>query len=115
MNEIRAFVKQNRWTVCCTAAGVLCAALLLTIGFWRTLLLCLLAGCGYMVGRELDKRGPGRIRALARRVYGKYFKGKRRMSRSMAREVAMKLAYSRLMGGEDTPDAVQEKSAFPSR
>lgn len=32
------------------------------------------------------------------------------MSRTMAREVAMKLAYSRLLGGEDTPDAVLEKS-----
>ena len=73
MNEIRAFVKQNRWTVCCTAAGVLCAVLLLTIGFWRTLLLCLLAGGGFSVGRELDKRGPGRLQALARRVYDKVF------------------------------------------
>ena len=32
------------------------------------------------------------------------------MSRSVAREVAMKLAYSRLLGGDDTPDAVLEKS-----
>ena len=32
------------------------------------------------------------------------------MSRSLAREVAMKLVYSRLLGGEDTPDAVLEKS-----
>lgn len=32
------------------------------------------------------------------------------MSRSLAREVAMKLAYSRLLGGEDTPAAVLEKS-----
>lgn len=32
------------------------------------------------------------------------------MSRSLAREVAMKLAYSRLLGGEDTLAAVLEKS-----
>lgn len=32
------------------------------------------------------------------------------MSRSLAREVAMKLTYSRLLGGEDTPAAVLEKS-----
>ena len=32
------------------------------------------------------------------------------MSRSVAREVAMKLVYSRLLGGDDTPDAVLEKS-----
>jgi len=34
------------------------------------------------------------------------------MSRTMAREVAMKLAYCRLLGGEDTPDAVLEKSGI---
>ena len=34
------------------------------------------------------------------------------MSRTMAREVAMKLAYSRLLGGEDTPNAVLEKSGI---
>ena len=32
------------------------------------------------------------------------------MSRSVAREVAMKLVYSRLLGGDDTPDAGLEKS-----
>ena len=32
------------------------------------------------------------------------------MSRSVAREVAMKLVYSRRLGGDDTPDAVLEKS-----
>ena len=32
------------------------------------------------------------------------------MSRSVAREVAMKLVYSRLLGGDDTPVAVLEKS-----
>lgn len=32
------------------------------------------------------------------------------MSRSVAREVAMKLVYCNLVGGTDTPDAVLEKS-----
>ena len=32
------------------------------------------------------------------------------MSRSVAREVAMKLIYSRLVGGDDTPEAIIEKS-----
>ena len=34
------------------------------------------------------------------------------MSRPRAREVAMKLVYSRLLGGTDTPDAVLEKSGI---
>ena len=34
------------------------------------------------------------------------------MSRPRAREVAMKLVYSRLLGGADTPDAVLEKSGI---
>ena len=32
------------------------------------------------------------------------------MNRSLAREVAMKLVYSRLVGGDDTQDAILEKS-----
>ena len=32
------------------------------------------------------------------------------MSRSIAREVAMKIVYSEMLGGQDTPDAVLEKS-----
>lgn len=32
--------------------------------------------------------------------------------RSVAREVAMKLVFSRLLGGEDTPNAVLEKSGI---
>lgn len=32
------------------------------------------------------------------------------MSRTLAREVAMKMAYAELMGGEDSPEAVLEKS-----
>lgn len=32
------------------------------------------------------------------------------MSRTLAREVAMKMAYAELMGGEDSPETVLEKS-----
>lgn len=37
------------------------------------------------------------------------------MSRSVAREVAMKLVYSRLLGGDDTPDAVLENRRSRNR
>lgn len=37
------------------------------------------------------------------------------MSRSIAREVAMKMAYSHLLGGMDTPEAVLEKSEIASQ
>lgn len=35
------------------------------------------------------------------------------MSRSIAREVAMKIVYSKLLGGAETPDAVLEQSEIP--
>lgn len=71
MNEIRAFVNAHKWTVSCVALGLLCAVLLLTIGFWRTLLLYLVVGCSFALGRELDKRGSGRIKSLLQKVFSK--------------------------------------------
>ena len=37
------------------------------------------------------------------------------MNRTLAREVAMKLVYSRLVGGNDTQDAILEKSEIAER
>lgn len=73
MRELREFVIGHKWSVLCTAAGLLCGVLLLTIGFWRTLLLCMTVGCGFVLGRELDKRGAGRMKDWIRRMFNRIF------------------------------------------
>ena len=45
MEQLRTFVAAHKWTVCCTALGFLLVLLLLTIGFWRTLLIAVVVGC----------------------------------------------------------------------
>ena len=64
MEELRTFVLNHRWTVCCTAIGFVLSLLLLTIGFWRTLLLTVFVGCGYLLGRVLDRSGIKGVREL---------------------------------------------------
>ncbi|MFV0352124.1 MAG: DUF2273 domain-containing protein [Oscillospiraceae bacterium] len=44
------FCQRNLNTIVCTFLGLLAAVLMLTIGFWKTLLLYLLALIGYFIG-----------------------------------------------------------------
>lgn len=73
MSELIAFVTAHKWTVACALLGLACAILLLTAGFWRTLLLCALAGGGFALGRELDAHGSARMGAWLRRAVGRVF------------------------------------------
>ena len=71
MEQLRAFVAAHKWTVCCTALGLLLALLLLTIGFWRTLLIAVAVGCGLWLGRLLDRSGPEGVKALVNKLMNK--------------------------------------------
>lgn len=69
--QLRVFLAAHKWSVICVAAGFLAALLLLTVGFWRTVLLCLFVIGGFLLGRELDKRGAGRITAFFQKLFDK--------------------------------------------
>lgn len=71
MSALRAFLAAHKWTVAGTALGFLCAILLLTIGFWRTLLLSVFVGCGFALGRVLDKQGAEALKSLFHRIFYK--------------------------------------------
>ena len=53
--EFRRFLRLNFFTVFGLAVGLVTAVLLLTIGFWRTLLILILMGGGAAVGIWLDR------------------------------------------------------------
>ena len=55
MEAFRAFLRKHRYTIISFAAGLVLAILLFTIGFWRTLLLALLAALGINIGVKLDR------------------------------------------------------------
>lgn len=50
--------------IACGIVGVLVALLLMWIGIWRTLLICVLVGIGVFIGGVKDKR------AFLRRLFG---------------------------------------------
>lgn len=71
MEQLRTFVAAHKWTVCCTALGFLLALLLLTIGFWRTLLIVAVVGCSFWLGWLLDRSGPEGVKALVNKLKNK--------------------------------------------
>ena len=53
--------------------GLACAILLLTAGFWRTLLLCALAGGGLCARARAGRARGARMGAWLRRAAGRVF------------------------------------------
>ncbi|MGI5898389.1 MAG: DUF2273 domain-containing protein [Christensenellales bacterium] len=53
---IWAFIKSNRYAVVFTLVGIVLAVLFISIGFWRTVLILLLAAAGCAAGIFLDGR-----------------------------------------------------------
>ena len=52
---IKSFVKTNQGKVIGGAIGLVVAVLILTINFWRTLVLFLLVGLGVYLGSHIDR------------------------------------------------------------
>lgn len=66
--QLKAFLSRNRWTVTLVMIGLLLVILILTINFWRTLLLCIVAGLCFFIGRLMDKGGWDLVKAFFDRV-----------------------------------------------
>jgi len=47
--------KPYRWRLVLTGLGLLAAILFMTLGFWRTILILVLCGIGFFIGRTIDK------------------------------------------------------------
>ncbi len=55
------YVKAHKWLFILIGAALLIGILLLTIGFWRTLLIVLLLGVAIFLGCLMDKGGPSAV------------------------------------------------------
>ena len=53
--QIKAFYAAHRGAVLGCLAGIVGAILLLTLGFWRTLLIALLVALGVNIGKKRDQ------------------------------------------------------------
>ena len=64
MDKFLSFIKQYRWTFLLVAGGLLLAVLLLTIGFWKTLLLLVILGICALLGYLLDQGGVEAVKSF---------------------------------------------------
>lgn len=71
MERFLAFIKQHRWTVGLAAYGLLIAILMLTINFWRTLLILLFTGAGFLIGWLMDRGGAEAVKEFFQRLFKK--------------------------------------------
>lgn len=57
MSKFVSFIHSHKWAVLLTVIAAIIVLLLLTIGFWKTLLLVTLIGAAFCVGYIADKYG----------------------------------------------------------
>jgi len=57
-----------RWRTFGSILGIVIGILILTINFWRTLVLCIVVGLFYFIGSLLDRGGLDQIKELLDRI-----------------------------------------------
>lgn len=56
MNAVSAFIKTHKLAVIMAIVGILIAICIITVGFWRTILILVLGAAGGVGGWYLDRR-----------------------------------------------------------
>jgi uncharacterized membrane protein len=60
--EFRNFLVRHKWTLVCVGVGLIFTILVFTINFWRTLLLGIVIGIGFLIGSLMDKGGIDNVK-----------------------------------------------------
>lgn len=71
MDRFSAFMKENKWMVTCIVGGIAIAALLFSIGLWRTLLLVVLVTAFGISGYLMDKGGVSAVKSFWKNLFKK--------------------------------------------
>lgn len=71
MIQMREFIKKHRWAITLMMVGLIICVLILTINFWRTLLICAVVSICLLIGTLMDKGGWDMVRAFLDRVLPK--------------------------------------------
>lgn len=69
--QIKGYLSSRRWTVVFIAAGIIIGILILTINFWRTLLIVFLVAISYFIGSLMDKGGWEMVKTFFERILPK--------------------------------------------
>ncbi len=68
---IKRLLEYRRWTVLFVAVGVVLFILIVTVNFWRTLLLCAIIGVCVFFGQLMDRGGPDNVKRFFDRILPK--------------------------------------------
>ena len=68
---MKEFYDKYRWTVLLVLLGIIVTILIFTINFGRTLLLCIIVGVCFLVGRLLDQGGKEAVKNFFDRILPK--------------------------------------------
>lgn len=71
MEKFKAFVKEHMWATVLVAVGIVLTILLLTIGFFRTLLLAVIVAACLYIGNKLDKNGTDNVKESVEKLFRK--------------------------------------------
>ena len=71
MDKFKAFLKEHLWATILVAVGIVLTILLLTIGFFRTLLLAAIVAACLYIGNQLDKNGTGNVKESVEKLFSK--------------------------------------------
>lgn len=69
--QVKAFIGRHRWLCVSLICALVLAVLLMTIGFWRSLLLFALLSVAGFFGYLMDKGGWAYVLAFFRRLFKK--------------------------------------------
>ena len=75
MDKLKEFIKDHPWTVLLVVIGLIVAILLVTIGFFKTLLIAVIVGVAFYIGRALDRNGGADIKNKVSDLFSKKDKG----------------------------------------
>ena len=71
MNGFEELLRKYKYRIIAVIAGILLTILLLTIGFWRTLLLAAIVAVCYFIGMLLDNGGKESIKGIITTLFKK--------------------------------------------
>lgn len=71
MDRFREFFAGHKWSAILTIVGAIVVTLMLTIGFWRTILISLIIGLCFAAGFILDTEGVSGFRRIFRQMFRK--------------------------------------------
>ena len=71
MGNFEEFLRAHRYTILFMFGGLTFAVLLITIGFWRTLLLTAILGICFLLGYLMDKNGLSGVKGFFERLFAR--------------------------------------------